>query len=211
MFLSSLLQSAKDFLGKPILGAVITAPPFFTQTQKDALKKAAEDAGVRVLQLIDEASAVLTTTTSPQWPGGAEDRTQLVVDVGASSLSLSVIAMRSGLGYILGSRTTTNADNIGGNALSSLLVKHFAKEFTKKTKTALPQPPSTKEDIRATTKLLLALEHTKRTLSASPAPASLSVESLHSGLDFTQPLHACDSIFSQRRSTPPSRRRSSPS
>ncbi|KAJ7132108.1 Hsp70 protein-domain-containing protein [Mycena epipterygia] len=185
MFLSSLLQSATDFLGKPILGAVITVPPFFTQAQKDALKKAAEDAGVRVLQLIDEASAVLTTTTSPQWPGGAEDRTQLVVDVGASSLSLSVIAMRSGLGYILGSRTTTNAANIGGNALSSLLVKHFAKEFTKKTKTALPQPPSTKEDIRATTKLLLALEHTKRTLSASPAPASLSVESLHSGLDFT--------------------------
>ncbi|KAJ7636060.1 Hsp70 protein-domain-containing protein [Mycena polygramma] len=185
MFLSSLLQSAKDFLGKPILGAVITVPPFFTQTQKDALKKAAEAAGVRVLQLLDEASAVLTTTTSPQWPRGGEDRTQLVVDVGASSLSLSVIALRSGLGHTLGSRTTTNTANIGGDALSSLLVKHFAKEFTKKTKTALPQPPSTKEDIRATTKLLLALEHTKRTLSASPAPASLSVESLHSGLDFT--------------------------
>ncbi|KAJ7746885.1 Hsp70 protein-domain-containing protein [Mycena maculata] len=185
MFLSSLLQSATDFLGKPILGAVITVPPFFTQPQKDALKKAAEDSGVRVLQLLDEASAVLTTTTSPQWPGGAEDRTQLVVDVGASSLSLSVIALRSGLGYVLGSRTTTDAANIGGDALSSLLVKHFAKEFTKKTKTALPQPPSTKEDIRATTKLLLALEYTKRTLSASPAPASLSVESLHSGLDFT--------------------------
>ncbi|KAJ7089670.1 Hsp70 protein-domain-containing protein [Mycena belliarum] len=185
MFLSSLLQSATDFLGKPILGAVITAPPFFTETQKDALKKAAEDAGVRVLQLLDEANAVLTTTTSPQWPGGAEDRTQLIVDVGASSLSLSVIALRSGLGYILGSRTITDAANIGGDALSSLLVKYFAKEFAKKTKTALSQPPSSKEDVRATTKLLLALEYTKRTLSASPAPASLSVESLHSGLDYT--------------------------
>ncbi|KAF7356850.1 Sorting nexin-41 [Mycena venus] len=185
MFLASLLQSASDFLGKPILGAVITAPPFFTQTQKDALKKAAEDAGVRVLQLLDEASAVLATTTSSQWPHGGEDRTQLVVDVGASSLSLSVIALRAGLGYTLGSKTSTNTANIGGDALSALLVKHFAKEFTKKTKTALPQPPSSKEDIRATTKLLLALEYTKRTLSASPAPASLSVESLHSGLDFT--------------------------
>ncbi|KAF8196714.1 Hsp70 protein-domain-containing protein [Mycena galopus ATCC 62051] len=185
MFLKSLLQSASDFLGKPILGAVITSPPSFTQTQKEALKKAAEDAGVRVLQLIDEASAVLTTTTSPQWPHAGEDRTQLVVDVGASSLSLSVIALRSGLGYVLGSRTSTGVANIGGDALSSLLVKYFAKEFTKKTKTDLPQPPSSKEDIRATTKLLLALEYTKRTLSASPAPASLSVESLHSGLDFT--------------------------
>ncbi|KAJ7623461.1 Hsp70 protein-domain-containing protein [Roridomyces roridus] len=185
MFLSYLLQTASDFLGKPIQGAVITAPPFFTQTQKDALKKAAEDAGVRVLQLLDEASAVLTTTTSPQWPGGAEDRTQLVVDVGASSMSLTVIALRSGLGYILGSKTITNTANIGGDAISSLLVQHFSKEFTKKTKTALAQPPSSKEDIRATTKLLLALEYTKRTLSASPAPASLSVESLHSGLDFT--------------------------
>ncbi|KAJ7224474.1 Hsp70 protein-domain-containing protein [Mycena pura] len=185
MFLSSLLQSASDFLGKPIFGAVITSPPSFTQTQKDALKQAAEDAGVRVLQLIDEASAVLTTTTSSQWPGGAEDRTQLIVDVGASSLSLSVIALRSGLGYIMGSKTMTNAATVGGDALSSLLVKHFAKEFKKKTKVDLPQPPSTKDDIRATTKLLLALEYTKRTLSASPTPASLSVESLHSGMDFT--------------------------
>ncbi|KAK7031377.1 sorting nexin-41 [Favolaschia claudopus] len=185
MFLASLLQSASDFLGKPILGAVITAPPSFTPAQKDALKKAAEDAGVRVLQLLDEASAVLATTTSPQWPHGGEDRTQLVVDVGASSLSLSVIALRAGLGHPIGSRTSSNTANIGGDALSSLLVKHFAKEFTKKTKTELPQPPSSKEDIRATTKLLLALEYTKRTSSASASPASLSVESLHSGVDFT--------------------------
>ncbi|KAJ7050543.1 Hsp70 protein-domain-containing protein [Mycena amicta] len=185
MFLSSLLQSATDFLGKPILGAVITSPPSFSQTQKDALKKAAEDAGVRVLQLLDESSAVLTTTTSPHWPGGAEDRTQLIVDIGASSLALSVIALRSGLGYVQGSRSATNATSVGGEALSALLVKHFVKEFAKKTKINMPHPPSSKEDIRATTKLLLALEHTKRTLSASPAPASLSVESLHSGMDFT--------------------------
>ncbi|KAF7294520.1 Sorting nexin-41 [Mycena kentingensis (nom. inval.)] len=185
MFLSSLLQSATDFLGKPILGAVITSPPSFTDAQKAALKKAAEDAGVRVLQLLDETSAVLTTTTSPHWPGGAEDRAQLVVDVGASSLSLSVLSLRSGMGYVLGSKTISNNAQVGGEALSALLVKHFSKDFTKKTKIDLPQPPSSKEDIRATTKLILALEYTKRTLSASPGAASLSVESLHSGMDFT--------------------------
>ncbi|KAF7308684.1 Sorting nexin-41 [Mycena chlorophos] len=185
MFLSSLLQSATDFLGKPILGAVINSPPSFSQIQKDALKKAAEDAGVRVLQLLDEPSAVLTATTSPHWPGGAEDRTQLIIDVGASSLSLAVVALRSGLGYIQGSRHTNNVANVGGDALTALLVKYFSKEFTKKTKVDFPNPPSSKEDIRATTKLVLALEHTKRTLSASPAPASLSVESLHSGNDYT--------------------------
>ncbi|KAF7309622.1 Sorting nexin-41 [Mycena indigotica] len=185
IFLSSLLQSATDFLGKPIIGAVITSPPSFSQTQKDALKKAAEDAGVHVFQLIDESSAVIATTTSPHWPGGAEDRTQLIVDIGSSSLALSVVALRSGLGYVLGSRNTSDSSNVGGDALSTLLVQHFAKEFTKKTKTDMQHPPSSKEDIRATTKLVLALEHTKRTLSASPAPASLSVESLHSGLDLT--------------------------
>ena len=57
IFLKSLIKSAEDFLGKKVQGAVITVPSWFEQTQKDALEKAANDAGITVLQLLEEAGA----------------------------------------------------------------------------------------------------------------------------------------------------------
>ncbi|KIK64046.1 hypothetical protein GYMLUDRAFT_40278 [Collybiopsis luxurians FD-317 M1] len=185
IFLKSLLQSAEDFLGKKVQGAVITVPSTFTDAQKDALEKAAADAGLLVLQLLDESAAAAAVTTTEAWGSTlASDRTQLVVDVGASSLSLSLLAIREGLAHILASSSSTST---GGDTIDSKLITFFANEFTKKTKTPLTvcsANPST-ADGRAEAKLRLAVEHTKRTISASSGAATCSVESLKEGLDFT--------------------------
>ncbi|PIL30023.1 transporter [Ganoderma sinense ZZ0214-1] len=184
IFLKSLIQSAEDFLGKKVQGAVISVPGWFEQAQKDALEKAANDAGITVLQLLEEAgAAAITTTTGPQPEGLNADRTQLLVDLGASALSLSLLSIRQGLVHSL---ATLSDHSVGGDAIDDRLIKHFAKEFTKKTKTALAVCPATDaQDKRAEAKLRLALEHTKRTISASPGAATCSVESLKDGLDFT--------------------------
>lgn len=184
MFISSLVESAEDFLGKKVQGAVITVPMWFTSSQKDALEKATMNAGVPVLQLLDEAAAAAVTTTSDLWsPGLHPDRTQLIVDLGASSLSLSFLSIRSGLAYVLSSSTTPN---VGGDLIDDKLIKFFATDFTKKTKTPLTVCPSTSTaDARAESRLRLAIEHTKRTISASPGAANCSVESLKDGLDYT--------------------------
>lgn len=186
LFLASLLQSAEDFLGKKVQGAVITVPSTFTHAQKDALEKAAADAGINVYQLLEESGAVAVTTTTELWSAGTTllpDRTQLVVDLGASSLSLYLHSIRDGLVYALASSHTTE---VGGDQVDSALVKFFAAEFTKKTKTRLTVCPAVHNtDQRAEAKLRLAVEHTKRTLSASPGAATCSVESLKDGLDFT--------------------------
>jgi len=58
------------------------------------------------------------------------------------------------------------------------LLKHFAKEFTKKTKVALDLPcaeDAPQGDKRAEAKLRLAVEHTKRSLSASSGAATCAV------------------------------------
>lgn len=60
------------------------------------------------------------------------------------------------------------------------LLKHFAKEFTKKTKVALDLPcgeDAPAGDKRAEAKLRLAVEHTKRSLSASSGAATCAVVS----------------------------------
>jgi len=56
----------------------------------------------------------------------------------------------------------------------------ISAEFTKKTKI-----PITSDDTRSEAKLRLAVDHTKRTLSASAGAASCSVESLKDGIDFS--------------------------
>ncbi|KAF8823212.1 hypothetical protein HHX47_DHR10000100 [Lentinula edodes] len=185
IFLKSLLQSAEDFLGKRVQGAVITVPSVFTDAQKHALEKAAKDAGIIVYQLLEEPAAVAAVTTAEAWGSMLPaDRTQLIVDVGSSSLSLSLLALREGLAHIIASTSSTST---GGDAIDSKLITFFANEFTKKTKTPLTvcsETPST-GDARAEAKLRLAIEHTKRTISASPNAATCSVESLKDGVDFT--------------------------
>ncbi|KAF9043337.1 Hsp70 protein-domain-containing protein [Panaeolus papilionaceus] len=204
IFLRSLIKSAEDFLGKTIEGIVVTVPATFTEEAKDELESAAKDIGVRVLQLLDEAGAAAGVTTSEAWTAvgaGTEeeqaaqlsltpDRTQLVVDLGSSSLSLHLLSIRQGLAYVLAHSSTSN---VGSQAIDDKLIAFFATDFTKKTRIALSvsAPSSGKllpnqevQDARAEAKLRLAIEHTKRTLSASPGAATCSVESLKEGVDF---------------------------
>ena len=183
IFLKSLVQSAEDFLGKKVEGAVITVPEWFADSQKAALEKAANDAGIKVLQLLEEAgAAVVTTTLGPANPLLHADRIQLLVDLGASGLELALLSLRQGLASVIASASD---HSVGGDAIDDKLMKYFAKEFTKKTKTPLTVAPATDaQDRRAEAKLRLAVEHTKRTLSASPGAATCSVESLKEGMDF---------------------------
>ncbi|KAL5533456.1 SSZ1 [Sanghuangporus sanghuang] len=183
LFLKSLVQSAQDFLGREVDGAVIVVPSWFDESARAALKSAAEDAGVEVLQLLDEAGAGALVSITEPVEGLDPDRTSLLVDLGQSSLSLSVLSIRHGLLYAIG---LAHHQDINTEQIDTKLVKFFTKEFTRKTKVPLTVCPSTETaDKRAEAKLRLALEHTKRTISASPGAASCSVESLKDGVDFT--------------------------
>ncbi|KAI6112234.1 hypothetical protein EDD16DRAFT_1886119 [Pisolithus croceorrhizus] len=157
IFLGSLLKSAEDFLGHQVVGAVISVPPWFDDIQRNTLTESRRRCwnprppatgrrwGCCRLRL----HSVLTDVPI--------DRTQLVVDLGASSLELSLLSIREGF----------SSFEFGGDEIDSKLIKYFAKEFTKKTKTPLTTNA-------AEAKLRLAVEHTKRTLSASPGAATCS-------------------------------------
>ena len=197
------MGSASAFLGAPISGAVISVPEWFSPEARSALESAAKDAGVQVLQLLEEAGAVVSVTTSPTWgtenagatsdkdkvekaAGLAEltsDRTTLVVDLGSTSLTTTVLSIRQGLAYILASSHTTA---VSASQIDERLIKFFATEFTKKTKIPLTVcPASEAADKRAEAKFRLSIEHTKRTVSASPGAATCSAEALKDGVDFS--------------------------
>jgi molecular chaperone DnaK (HSP70) len=193
-YLNTLIGFASDFLGRKIDAAVVGVPSNFSKAQLDALEKACKDAaGVQVLQFLNEPAAAclaygLTSTTSPSTstPAGAspasQDRNVVVLDVGASSTTATVLAARQGLYVPL---ATVRDANLGGDNLDQNLVEHFVKEFTKKNKGV---KLDIKENHRANMKLRLSCEVVKRSLSASTS-ATCSVESLVDGIDFSSSVN----------------------
>lgn len=180
-FLSVLLSYATDFLGRKITGAVLTIPADFSDAQTRAIVKAAEAAGIKVLQTVTEAAASLTayaSTVLPEEDAAAAaglDRNSVILDVGATSTAVTVVAVRDGLFVPL---ATVHDHSLGGELFDEKLMDWFGKEFTKKTRL-----PLAKTDHRALMKLRLAVEITKKSLSASNT-APCSVESLSEGMDF---------------------------
>ena len=55
--LQKLIQSARDYLGQPVKKAVITVPAYFNDAQRNATIFAAEEAGIKVLRIINEPTA----------------------------------------------------------------------------------------------------------------------------------------------------------
>lgn len=173
-----LASSASDFLGKKVNAAVITVPTNFADEQKQALGNAAKNAGVEVLQFISEpVAAVLAYDARPE--SKIEDKLVVVADLGGTRSDIAVIASRGGMYSIL---STCHDYEIGGAQLDKVLIDHFAKEFIKKYKI------DPRQNSRSLAKLTLEAEATKKALSLG-GNASLSVESLAEGIDFSSTIN----------------------
>lgn len=141
--------------------------------QKEALRSAAKDAGVEVLQYISEPlAAILAYDALPD--AVLKDKIVVVADFGGTRSDIAVIASRAGMYSIL---STAHDYENGGVSLDKVLVDHFAKEFMKKYKT------DPRKNAKSLAKLRLEAEATKRALSLG-ANASLNVESLADGIDY---------------------------
>ncbi|KAL1900710.1 Hsp70 protein that interacts with Zuo1p [Ceratocystis pirilliformis] len=177
-YLKRLVTAASDYLGKVVTSAVITVPTNFSDKQKESLVKAANTAGLEVLQLIAEpVAAVLAYDARP----GAEvkDKTIVLADLGGTRSDVTVIASRGGMYTIL---ATAHDYEFAGAQLDNVLIEHFSKEFIKK----YQKDPRTNE--RALSKLKLEAENCKKALSLG-TNASFSIESLIDGLDFASTIN----------------------
>ena len=176
-FLAYMFGCASDFVGKKVDGAVIALPASSSEAYRDAVRAASERAGVKVLQFVDEAAAAFSAfedlATSEL---SRAHRNVVVLDVGASSTTATVLAVRNGLATALASERDAT---VGGDRFDAVLIDWASKEYKKQSKQTLE--PS---DLRAMMKLRLAVEISKRTLSAS-ATANCAVDSLSNGYDFS--------------------------
>lgn len=171
--------AAVDYLGRDIESAVLTVPTDFNEHQKEALIKVAANAGLKIVQLINEPSAALLAhLTASSIASGQEtllqDKVYVVADFGGIRLDAAVIAVRGGIMTIL---ATAHARNMGGDDLDASLSEHFAKEFEKKFQV------DPRKTARSLAKLKAESIVCKKTLS-NVATSSFSIESLAEGFDF---------------------------
>ncbi|KAL1613168.1 Hsp70 protein that interacts with Zuo1p [Paraconiothyrium brasiliense] len=178
--LKRLRNSATYYLGKEVNAAVITVPTNFSDAQKEALNKAAKEAGIEVLQIISEpVAAVLAYDARPD--AKLADKIIVVADLGGTRSDVAVVASRGGIYTIL---ATLHDYEVTGLKLDQVLIDYFAKEFLKKHKSA----SDPREDARGLAKLKLECEAVKKALSIGTS-ASFSVESLVGGIDYTATIN----------------------
>jgi molecular chaperone DnaK (HSP70) len=119
LVLSYMKDQAERHLKGPVTDAVITVPAYFTDPQRKATIKAGEQAGLRVLAILDEptAAALAYDLLSAQ-----EEQRILVYDLGGGTFDVSLISITTSTFRVI----ATDGNNwLGGANWDERLLKHL--------------------------------------------------------------------------------------
>lgn len=193
--------------GTSVRSLVITIPPYFSDEERDALQLAADLAGLKVLDFLNDGMAVgLHYATSRQFPNineGAEPEYHLVFDIGAGSASATVLRFQSRTVKDVGKYNKTIQEihslgsgwdrSLGGDALNSLIVDDMIAQFvqTPAAQKVSAAAEQLKSNGRASSKLFAAAEKARHVLSAN-SETQTSIESLYEDIDFKYKISRAD-------------------
>ena len=124
--LQKLKAAAEDYLGEPVEDAIITAPAYFNDSQRQATKDAGAIAGLKVLRILNEPTAAALAY-------GAQHKQVArvaVYDLGGGTFDISILELQDGLYQVL----STGGDTyLGGEDIDQLIINWLVEEFKKDT------------------------------------------------------------------------------
>ncbi|OLL23735.1 Heat shock protein 70 lhs1 [Neolecta irregularis DAH-3] len=179
-------NTAKEAVKK----VVVTVPPFFSQSERQAIIDAVQISGLKLLALINDGTAVaLNYAYSRSWD--PEERYHIVYDMGAGSTSATLVSFKTTDVPDVGKYTKNIVAvdvlgaawdrSLGGDLLTDrlteILVVKFEEMHGPKVKVSIRDSP------KALSKLRKEALRVKQILSANQEVAA-SVESLHEDIDF---------------------------
>jgi len=194
--LSYAKQIAEGHAGSAVKDCVITVPPFFGHLERHAMLNAAAIAGLNVLSLIHDPSAVAFKYGFDKESELKVDEPTNVVfyDLGMTSYKVSVVSFNSVLGKKNKTQGTMTVkglgwdETLGGRDFDMIVFDMLAEEFNAK---ALKGKEDVREYPKAVGKLRKAAESAKDILSAN-AKYQIGVESLHQEHDLRMVLTRVD-------------------
>lgn len=157
--LKKMKKTAEDYLGEPVIEAVITVPAYFNDSQRQATKDAGRIAGLEVKRIINEPTAAALAFGMDKKEG---NRTVAVYDLGGGTFDISIIEIAQVEGEHQFEVLATNGDTfLGGEDFDFRVIEYLVAEFKKESGIDL------KKDMLALQRLKDAAEKAKIELSSS--------------------------------------------
>jgi molecular chaperone DnaK (HSP70) len=147
-----LIQSTGHSLHE-IEGAVVAVPAHFSFSQKQATIRAAEEAGIEKVHLLQEPVAAALAYGID---GGSNGETVLVFDWGGGTFDVSVLQAFEGIMEILG---TDGNQFLGGDDIDQLLVNHLYSSSVDKTLDVYKRCRAIKEQLASLEQSEISLEN----------------------------------------------------
>jgi molecular chaperone DnaK len=122
--LQKMKQTAEDYLGEKVTGAVITVPAYFNDSQRQATKDAGKIAGLDVKRIINEPTAASLAYGLDKKKEGKI----AVYDLGGGTFDISILEIGDGVFEVL----STNGDtHLGGDDFDKRIIDWLVDEFKK--------------------------------------------------------------------------------
>lgn len=121
MGLIKMKETAESYLGTTIKDAVVTVPAYFNDSQRQATKDAGVIAGLNVLRIINEPTAVAIAYGLDKKVTG--ERNLLI----GGTFDVSLLTIEEGIFEV---KATAGDTHLGGEDFDNRLVNHFVQEFT---------------------------------------------------------------------------------
>ena len=116
--LEVLRDRAEAALGGELVGAVVTVPAYFDDSQRQATKDAARIAGLNVLRLLNEPTAAAIAYGLDH----ASEGTFAIFDLGGGTFDISILRLTRGVFEVL----STNGDSaLGGDDFDQAIATHW--------------------------------------------------------------------------------------
>ena len=125
MILNKLKIQASEHIGRPVTKAVITAPAYFNNAQRQATIHAGEIAGLEVIRIINEPTAAAIAYGL----NTKDSRNVLIYDLGGGTLDVTILNIDNGLFKV---RTTSGDVHLGGEDLDNKLKDYCFMKFCDK-------------------------------------------------------------------------------
>src|SRR4051812_11012157 len=160
--LAALKADAERALGKPVTHAVITVPAYFRNPQREATIEAGRQAGLEVLQVINEPTAAAIAYGTK---GTDRRQTLLVYDLGGGTFDVTLLRLAPGEIQVMASE---GDHELGGKDWDDRIVEFLAGRF----ESEFGSDPLA--DRESCADLLVRAEEAKKRLStAQSAPVAL--------------------------------------
>ena len=125
LYLQKIKRDAEAFLGDTVDKAVITAPAYFNDNQRQATKDAGEIAGLEVVRIINEPTAASLAYGLDKVQ---KDLKIMVFDFGGGTLDVTIMEMGGGVFEV---KSTSGDTQLGGTDMDNILIDYLVNEFKK--------------------------------------------------------------------------------